>query len=234
MERVAVPHALVPADASRPPAGVGHTTEGSFESALAVFREHYAPNFMVGRDGAGRVRILQFVPVGFMAEALQNHVGGGETNRWARAQIELVASSSLQPWTPGPEVLKAFAGLLRELKTVAGIPLERPFPDTLPAGVWATETNSRRQSGKWGSVPGWFNHLEVPENDHWDMGSFQWRDAFAIASPQRRLVGWTITYTTKAGTRRTIRTTAPVQWQKDHPEAKLRGQIVQKRLFEVR
>lgn len=233
VERISVPHELVPCDLNRPHAGVGHTTEGSWESSLAVFREHYAPNFMVGKDGAGRVRIAQFVPVGYMSAALENHVGGGETNRWARAQIELVANSSLQPWTPGPEVLRAFAGLLRELRTVAGIPLERPFPDTLPAGVWATETNVRRQSGKWGREPGWFNHCEIPENDHWDMGSFQWHEAFAIAAPRRRLVGWTIEYTTKAGDRKTIRTTAPLAWQRAHPDAKTRGQLIIKRRFEV-
>lgn len=48
---------------------------------------------------------------------------------------------------------------------------------------------------------------------------------------QPRVVGWTVTYTTKAGDRRTIRTTAPTQWMKDHPDAKNRGGIVVRRVF---
>lgn len=228
VERVQVPHELVACDRSRPPAGVGHTTEGSFESALTVFREHYAPNFMVGRDARGRVRILQFVPIGYQSAALENHVGGGETNRWARAQIELVGSSSLQPWVPGPAVLEAFAGLLAALKTNAGIPLLRPFPDTLPAGTWATESNARRLSGKWGSAAGWFNHLEVPENDHWDMGAFQWRTAFAIAA-RAEIVAHRIEWSTAAGVRRAqlVKPTnlAVKAWINAHPLAHTHGKI---------
>jgi hypothetical protein len=167
---------------SRPPVGVGHTTECTFEQALDKFRHTDAPNFLVGRDAHGKVRILQLVALGRCACALENRGGGVETNHWVRAQIELAADSKTHPWLPDDELLGAFSALVAQLKMSAGIPLVRPFPDELdPAQKWAVTTNPRRTSGKWGDVAGWFNHLEVPENDHWDMGAFRWSEAFKRA-----------------------------------------------------
>lgn len=152
-----------------PPTGVIHTIEGSLDSGLAVFRVHYAPHFTL--DGQ---RIIQLVPLGTMAGALENHPGGVETNSIARAQIELAGHSSEQSWICDDATSDALADLLATLADAAGIPLERPFPDAMPAKPWATYDFSRRKAGKWGHVAGWYGHVEVPENAHWDPGAFEW------------------------------------------------------------
>jgi hypothetical protein len=190
VERMPMPKPGVTVDRCRPPVGVGHTIEGSLESGLSVFRRHYAPHFTVGRDRAGRVRIIQHVPLGEIAAALANRSGGVETNRWARAQVELAGFSKTTPWEPDAGVMKAYGALVLELRDVAGIPLVHPFPDALASGVrWATLSNPRRISGKWGRTAGWFNHLEVPENEHWDAGAMRWSRLFEIALAQAKPIG---------------------------------------------
>lgn len=170
-----------PADLARPRTGVLHTTEGSFESAYNEFKQRYAPHFLVGKDKTGKVRIVQFVSLGNWASALENHSGGVETNRWAVAQIEVVGYSKTKPYQFDSETFDALASLVAELHTVAGIPLSRPFPDAMPSGVWATESFVRRHAGKWGKVAGWYGHIEVPENSHWDPGAYKWSELLAAA-----------------------------------------------------
>jgi hypothetical protein len=153
--------------------------------ALRTFRRHYAPNFLVGRDDAGRIRIFQFVALGAAGGTMRNLDGGVETNAWARAQVELAARSKEGLWTADPGLMAAFEALLVELRDVAGIPLARPFVD----GYSEDACRIRRASGKWGTTAGWFNHGEVPENNHWDMGGFRWTLALAGARRQAALVG---------------------------------------------
>lgn len=167
VERVNVPCLSADVSLTIPAKGVGHTTEGSWDSAMSVFRRHYAPTFMVGRDG-NRVRIVQFCPLGKIASALRNTAGGVETNRWARAQIELVARSSRASWQPDTDVMRAYAALLYELRDVAGIPLRHI-------------TNQSRDPRVWRDSAGWFDHAGVPENSHWDMGAFRWPAALTAA-----------------------------------------------------
>jgi hypothetical protein len=150
------------------------------------------PSFLLGRDRAGNVRVVQMVALGQTAGALE-HIASDpvETNRWAVAQIELVGSSRSEPWLPDEDVLGAFCALLAHLSDVAGIPLSRPFPDDLDPGVvWATRGNPRRLGNLWGRTPGWFMHLEVPVNSHWDMGAFRWQDALARARELQAVPGW--------------------------------------------
>ncbi|HEY3181763.1 MAG TPA: hypothetical protein VGJ77_02920 [Gaiellaceae bacterium] len=184
VERAPAARSHFAVDLARPAAGIGHTTECSFECALRVFRRHYAPNFLVGRDRLGRIRIVQLVPLGEAAATLRNFPGGVETNAWARAQIELVAHSHRYQWQADPAVMRAFSALLLALRDAAGIPLARPYVDayTETAASW------RRRDGRWGRTPGWFNHGEIPENDHWDMGGFRWRVALAGARRDAALV----------------------------------------------
>jgi hypothetical protein len=33
-----------------------------------------------------------------------------------------------------------------------------------------------RRHSKFPSVPGWYGHVEIPENSHWDWGSLRWND----------------------------------------------------------
>jgi len=171
-------------DEDAPPAGVVHTVEGTLDSGLGVFRVHYAPHFLVGGT-----RIIQLVPLGTMAAALENRPGGMETNSIVRAQIEVAGHSSEQSWACDHDTHEALADLLATLNKAAGIPLERPFPDQLEALPWATVDFARRKTGKWGTVAGWYGHIEVPENEHWDPGAFEWGGlitrAQAIAGPAK-------------------------------------------------
>ena len=51
---------------------------------------------------------------------------------------------------------------------------------------------ARRSAGKWGHVAGWYGHVEVPENEHWDPGAFEWTKtierAKALAGPERAIL----------------------------------------------
>lgn len=150
-----------------PPKGVLHTTEGStVEGALAVFRQHYAPHFTVGVDRKGRGRILQHVPLGEMAAALENHPGGVETNRVVRAQIEVVGFSKKTQWLPLQPTLGLLAKLLAELQA-AGIQLRHPYV--------------KRDPQRWTVSNGWVGHVDVPENVHWDPGQLNYQRLFRLA-----------------------------------------------------
>jgi hypothetical protein len=168
VERIVCPYAGDNVDLGVPATGVMHTTEGSWAGAMAVFKNHYAPHFLVDQG-----RIAQLVPLGKMASALE-HTGPPETNRWARVQVEVVGYSKENPWLPRPKTLDALAWLMQTLLGTAAIPLTRPFVDLMPPKPWATESFVRRHAGKWGKVPGWYGHVEVPGNSHWDPGALDW------------------------------------------------------------
>jgi hypothetical protein len=171
IEHIPCPNPGGTVDESAPPTGVVHTIEGDLNSGLGVFRTHYAPHFTL--DGE---RIIQLVPLGTMAAALENHPGGVETNSITRVQIEVAGHSKEEPWMFDGPTSEAFADLLATLATAAEIPLERPFPDEMPAKPWATYDFARRSAGKWGHVAGWYGHVEVPENAHWDPGALKWSE----------------------------------------------------------
>jgi N-acetylmuramoyl-L-alanine amidase len=177
IQKIPCPNPGGPVDLKRPAAGVEHTTEGSWASALSVFKQHYAPHFLVGAH-----KIAQLVPLGTMAAALENAPGGVETNRWARAQIETVGFSKQHPYSFDAATSDALASLLATLKVEAGIPLRRPYLDALPPQPWAVTSFSRRNDGKWGTTAGWFGHIEVPENEHWDPGALRWAPLLLMAN----------------------------------------------------
>ena len=179
IERIPCPHPNEPVDLGRPPAGVLHTVEGGWESGMSVFRKHFAPHFLVGRDRLGKTRIAQLVPLGKLACALENDPGGTETNRWLRAQVELVGFSKQKPWLPDAKTLDALVALMRTLEQVADIPFSRPFGAAMPSAPWASAQNSHRRSGTFGSKPGWYGHVDMPENEHWDPGHLRWDALFA-------------------------------------------------------
>src|SRR5262249_51163233 len=125
-------------DLSKPPVGVLHTTEGSFDSALSEFRNHFAPNFLVSSS-----RIVQLIPLGACPGALADSEAP-ETNRWARAQIEVVGFSDDTPYQFDAGTVARLAALMALLAKAASIPLTRPFPDEMPPKPWATKAFSRR------------------------------------------------------------------------------------------
>lgn len=185
------PHPGVPVDLNRPRAGVGHTIEGSLSSGLAVFEQHFAPHFVVGDDA-----ILQLVPLGMEATALEHDTSlPFETNRWAVAQIELEGNSDLDLWVPPKPRRERLEALLYELRERAGIPLRRPFEHGLQRGVtWATASNPRRtvSPARWGTTAGWFMHLEIPGNEHWDMGNVDWPLLLEGARHAGQAPRWTV------------------------------------------
>lgn len=160
-------------DLSRPPTGGGHTTEsrGSWTSPISVYRSRLtAPHLQL----QGK-RVGQAVPFGEMAASFANPAGGVETNRWCRCQIEVVEDSKTALWLASAETVDSLAHIMVWAKENLGIPLRRPFDsDDLGPQPWATTSYKRRHAGKWGSEPGWFMHVEIPENDHWDMGMYRW------------------------------------------------------------
>lgn len=166
IEHVVVPHELVRSNLARPK-GILHTVEGSFEGGLSVFRKHWAPNFLVGRDAKGKVRILQFIPVGYMAAALENRPGGVDTNREAAVQVEIAGYSKRTRWSPDSEVTAALGALMAELEDVVGIPLQHD--------------DIKRDWRRWLSSSGWFGHIDVPENTHWDPGALDYMTLFYAA-----------------------------------------------------
>jgi hypothetical protein len=177
IEKIPCPYTGVNVDLTKPSAGVMHTTEGGWASAMSVFKQHYAPTFLVGNR-----RIAQLVPLGEMDAALENHYGGGETNKWARVQIEVVGYSKEAPYSFDAGTTDALASLLATCKVELGIPLTRPYPDTMPAKPWASRNFRRRKDGKWGKTSGWFGHIEIPENSHWDPGALLWAPLLLLAT----------------------------------------------------
>jgi hypothetical protein len=177
VENVPVKYLTGHVDHSKPAVGVMHTTEVSFDSALNEFKSKFAPHFLVGKG-----RIIQFAPLGRMAHALEHNKGTVETNRWARVQIEVAGKSQLDLWKPDDQTFDTLAALVAVVSHAAGIPLVRLWPDQLDKKVvWATPKNPRRHQHVWGKKAGWFGHIEVPGNSHWDPGSLDYTSLFARA-----------------------------------------------------
>ena len=175
-----IPHFNEAVPLSSPRTGVLHTTEGGWAGSLAIFKQHYAPHFMLGFDAdAQRVRIAQLVQVGTIGAALKAH------NNKALVQIEMIGYSKEQPWLPDDETVAALASLMAVCKTEYGIPLNRPWLDG-DFGKWGP--NPHRSSGKYGTVAGWYGHGDCPSPDtHWDPGNLKW--AVVLDKAKQMLVG---------------------------------------------
>ena len=177
VEHVPCPHFSQPVDLDAPRTGVIHTTEGdSIDGALSVFKQHFAPQFLVGPG-----RILQLVQVGTIGAALVTH------NDHAIVQIEVVGFSKQTPWIFDDATLDALASLLATCKVEYGIELCHPWPDG-DYGLYGD--NPHRHAGKWGAVSGWFGHGDVPSPDeHWDPGALEWSKLFAAAAAKTDILG---------------------------------------------
>lgn len=153
------------------PRAVQHTTEGSsVEGALAAYRaKRSAATFTVGYDLKRKPRIVQHVPLGNAARSLINSEGGVETNRACIAQIELVGVSPVgRPWQPDGPVLTLLAALYWQLWKSAGIPLVHVGNPSRSPAVWRTK-------------PGWYGHVDVPENFHVDPRDLRYQQVIARA-----------------------------------------------------
>lgn len=157
-----------------------HTTEGGFEGSDSVLVANGVwPNAMFGRDKTGKLRIIEYAPIGAMGKALANPPGGVETNTRASYQIEVVGFRQLTGeirMSPGMKAMtdaerKVLAALMVEVKKTAGVPLARGG-------------DGSRSVANWMNHNGWFGHVEVPENDHTDPGAHQYNKTFAMARAQ--------------------------------------------------
>lgn len=174
-----------------PRAGVLHTTEGGWDGGMGVFHVHFAPQFLVGVNAthhaarrfgmasdkppvSGSVEIAQLVPVGRIGAALVHH------NDLAIVQIETVAYSKETPWIFDDPTLDALAALMATCEAEYGIPLTRPWPDS----VWGRAGNTaHRNDGHFGKTAGWYAHGDIPSPDtHWDCGALEWSKLFARAN----------------------------------------------------
>lgn len=164
--------------------GVLHTTESdTVKSAFnTLLAKHSAPHFI-----AGEGRILQCRPITKQAAALKPS-SSYNPNTDAALQIEMVGRSKQSLWTPADGSRETTIALMR---WAAGdpltIPLRRPVDAWLDdcsdtALPWAVPTNARRKAQEvWPKAKGWYMHMEVPINDHWDCGALRIRDMLADA-----------------------------------------------------
>ena len=177
-----IPHFNQGVVLNAPRTGVLHTTEGGWAGSLAIFKQHFAPHFMLGFDAdAQKVRIAQLVQIGTIGAALKAH------NDQAIVQIEMIGFSKEQPWLPDDETLAALASLMAVCADEYGIPLEHPWPD---GDFGKSGKNPHRSSGKYGKVPGWYGHGDCPSPDtHWDPGNLKWSEVLGMAKHMTHDIG---------------------------------------------
>lgn len=181
--------------------GVCHTTEGSsVAGALAMLSQNFdASHFVVGED-----RIIQCRPLGVQAAALHS-----PQNQFAELQIECVGFSQQHLWLfdewdkhtyqvgtkqvpipiPKGSTLKPLAALMAWAVQNRNIPLVRPSADwqedMSDVKPFPSSNNSRRTSGVWPNIKGFYGHLEVANqqpSNHWDPGSLRYIDLFAAVN----------------------------------------------------
>lgn len=160
-------------DLDSPPKGCGHTTEGT---SLPSYRagQTDSPTFTIGHG-----TVWQHRGLGKTCGTLADAPGGGETNRLIRIQFELIGFSTRKLWLPWDSFQRDALAAIKELAhDELGVPRGHVFPDKQDDGILAVTTYHRR-SEKFPHVPGWYGHVEIPENDHWDWGSLKWDDLAA-------------------------------------------------------
>jgi N-acetylmuramoyl-L-alanine amidase len=169
-----IPHFNQSVQLGSPRTGVLHTTEGGWSSSLDIFKQHFAPHFILGFDkDENRVRIAQMVQIGTIGGALKAH------NAQVVVQIEMIGFSKEEPWLPDNETADALASLMAVCKQEYEIPLEHPWKD---GDFGKAGKNPHRTSGKFGKIPGWFGHGDCPSPDtHWDPGNLEWSKILELA-----------------------------------------------------
>ncbi|MDQ3915870.1 MAG: hypothetical protein M3323_11190 [Actinomycetota bacterium] len=159
-------------DLDKPATVVWHETQ---TNDVPAYRPNTAPHLTVPSkdevDNEG-LWIAQHIGLGRIGNALVSAPGGVQTNFWARLQVEVVAFTTIEPTVYPSPVAVMVASIAEFAEEELGVPRKRLFPNVLdPKVTWATTSNPRRESGKWGQEAGHFAHVEIPENSHWDCGS---------------------------------------------------------------
>ncbi len=172
-------------NASHTGLGVLHTTESNtVNSAFQTLKSNFsAPHFIAGEN-----RILQCRPVNKQAAALLS-TKQYNPNSDAALQIEMVSMSKQKLWLPLDSSLKPVVAIMRWASgDPLNIPLKRPVDAWLDdcSDVrlpWAVSNNARRMAkNAWPKVKGWYMHMEIPVNNHWDCGALRFREMLAMAA----------------------------------------------------
>lgn len=164
--------------------GVLHTTESdTVKSAFNTLKaKHSAPHFIAGEN-----RILQNRPITKQGAALLS-TNQYNPNTDAALQIEMVGSSKQTLWMPPQSSLAPVIAIMRwAVGDPLNVPLRRPVDEWLDdctdvALPWAVSSNARRKAQNiWPKVTGWYMHMEVPVNNHWDCGALRLREMLEMA-----------------------------------------------------
>lgn len=170
---------------AHPMIGVLHTTEhNDIEVSFDTLKDsHSAPHFIAGEN-----KIIQCRPLTAQGAALES-TSNFFPNNFAAVQIEMVGFSKQTPWLPANSSLLPVLAILRwAAKSPIDIPLRRPteawLDDCSDCPLpWAVVGNRRRLTPNiWTQEKGWYMHMEVPHNDHWDCGALKWREILERAS----------------------------------------------------
>lgn len=122
---------------------------------------------------------------GIIGQHIKLGLAGDAVNEWDAyaQQIEMVGRSQLGLWLPQESTLGPVVALTAWLhsKSLIKSGLRRPadWPhvlDQLPAAV---PGYYRRHAGVWPNTPGVYGHVDIPDNSHWDPGSFNYPAFFA-------------------------------------------------------
>ncbi len=168
-----------------------HTTEGT--SLPSYGGGASAPNFTAVPDIPNKkLKWYQHYYVDSSSRALRNLSGGVQTNTNNVCQVELVgtcdprthakwSSSSHIFWPQAPEwALKEVAKFLAWMNVNHDVPLSGPsvwrdYPDSYG------DNDSRMSFSKWNEFKGVCGHQHVPENDHGDPGSLDFKTLITFA-----------------------------------------------------
>jgi hypothetical protein len=153
------------------PRGIPHETQ----TVLIPTFSRGMPTHATGKlTSSGRPKLLQLIPFGWAGTALQNDVGGIETNRRCKVQLEMAGYTARETHLHSKEQTVIEASFFEWCDKELGIPEKYPYdPKDMLTGIWAVENNPWRLSGKFNRIAGWHPHAAVPENDHWDVGGLK-------------------------------------------------------------
>jgi hypothetical protein len=122
---------------------------------------------------------------GKIGQHIKLGLAGDAVNNWDNfaQQVEMVGRSNLKLWLPSEATLGPTVALVAWLHQNDQIKtgLKRPalWPTVLDKGPQAVEGYYRRHAGLWPETPGVYGHVDIPDNSHWDPGSFDYPRFFA-------------------------------------------------------
>jgi hypothetical protein len=153
-----------------------HTTEGGPELGERYKTWEFPPNF-----ACGDFKVVQLFPLGFASKAV-------DTKDPFLVQIEMAWRVGGKPvgnvYLPAPSTLFPTVALVAFLHAGGFITtgLTRPnsdWPVALDRGPQAKADYYRRNDGTWPKA-GVYGHVEMPDDEHWDPGSFDYPTFFEM------------------------------------------------------